>query len=56
MSEAEVKTNPPAATAAPAKKDPHAEAKRQKVVSPEYLFHEAPRTKEFITGDRKSVV
>lgn len=49
MSEAEVKTNPPAATAAPAKKDPHAEAKRQKVVSPEYLFHEAPR-------DRKSVV
>jgi len=53
MSEAEVKTNPPgapAATVAPAKKDPHAEAKRQKVVTPEYLFHEAPRTKEFITG------
>ena len=32
------------------KKDPHAEAKRQKVVTPEYLFLEAPRTKEFITG------
>ena len=33
-----------------ARKDPHAEAKRQKVVTPEYLFLEAPRTKEFITG------
>ena len=33
-----------------AKKDPHAEAKRQKVVTPEYMFLEAPRTKEFITG------
>ena len=32
------------------KKDPHAEAKRQKIVTPEYMFHEAPRTKEFITG------
>ena len=59
--EAEQKTNPqgdpitsvaapkPAETAA-ARKDPHAEAKRQKVVTPEYLFLEAPRTKEFITG------
>ena len=33
-----------------AKKDPHAEAKKQKVVTPEYMFLEAPRTKEFITG------
>lgn len=33
-----------------AKKDPHADAKRQKVVTPEYMFLEAPRTKEFITG------
>ncbi|HAO99698.1 MAG TPA: ferredoxin oxidoreductase, partial [Fibrobacteres bacterium] len=53
MSEAEVKTNTPsapaAAVAAP-KKDPHAEAKKQRVVTPEYMFLEAPRTKEFITG------
>src|SRR5215813_11661906 len=55
--EAEQKTNPQgdpitsvAAPKADVKKDPHAEAKRQKVVTPEYLFHEAPRTKEFITG------
>jgi len=33
-----------------AKKDPHAEAKKQRVVTPEYMFFEAPRTKEFITG------
>lgn len=32
------------------KQDPHAAAKQQKVVTPEYLFLEAPRTKEFITG------
>lgn len=32
------------------KKDPHAEAKKQRVVTPEYMFFEAPRTKEFITG------
>ncbi|OGW68077.1 MAG: ferredoxin oxidoreductase [Nitrospirae bacterium RIFCSPLOWO2_02_FULL_62_14] len=32
------------------KKDPHADAKKQKVVTPEYLFLDAPRTKEFITG------
>ncbi|MBS3966832.1 MAG: hypothetical protein KGZ60_06245 [Truepera sp.] len=31
-------------------KDPHAEAKKQRVVTPEYLFLEAPRTREFITG------
>lgn len=31
-------------------KDPHAEAKKQQVVTPEYMFFEAPRTKEFITG------
>ena len=30
--------------------DPHAEAKKQKIVSPEYLFFEAPREKQFITG------
>ena len=33
-----------------AKKDPHADAKNQRVVTPEYMFFEAPRTKEFITG------
>ena len=55
--EAEVKTNPQGdpitSVAAPkveAKKDPHAEAKKQTVVSPEYLFLEAPRKREFITG------
>ena len=58
--EAEQKTNPQGdpitSVAAPkvevgtARKDPHAEAKRQKVVTPEYMFLEAPRTKEFITG------
>lgn len=57
MSETEVKTNPQGdpitSVAAPkldGKKDPHGEAKRQKVVTPEYMFLEAPRTKEFITG------
>jgi pyruvate ferredoxin oxidoreductase alpha subunit len=57
MSETEVKTNPQgdpitsvAVPKADAKKDPHGEAKRQRVVTPEYMFHEAPRTKEFITG------
>jgi pyruvate ferredoxin oxidoreductase alpha subunit len=55
--ESEQKTNPQgdpitsvAAPKSDAKKDPHAEAKRQKVVTPEYMFLEAPRTKEFITG------
>ena len=57
--EAEQKTNPqgdpitsvaPPPSATAAKKDPHAEAKRQKVVSPEYMFNEAPREREFITG------
>jgi pyruvate ferredoxin oxidoreductase alpha subunit len=55
--ETEVKTNPQGdpitSVAAPkveGKKDPHAEAKKQKVVSPEYLFLEAPRKREFITG------
>jgi pyruvate ferredoxin oxidoreductase alpha subunit len=33
-----------------AKKDPHADAKNQRVVTPEYMFFNAPRTKEFITG------
>src|SRR5579885_2225944 len=57
--ETEVKTNPQGdpitAVAAPkptgdVKKDPHAEAKKQRVVTPEYMFLEAPRTREFITG------
>jgi pyruvate ferredoxin oxidoreductase alpha subunit len=55
--ESEVKTNPQgdpitsvAAPKADVKKDPHAEAKKQKVVTPEYMFLEAPRTREFITG------
>src|SRR4029078_8472464 len=58
--EAEQKTNPqgdpitsvaaPKADLTSGRKDPHAEAKRQKVVTPEYMFLEAPREKEFITG------
>lgn len=57
--EPEQKTNPQGdpitSVAAPkptgdVKKDPHAEAKRQRVVTPEYMFFNAPRTKEFITG------
>ncbi len=56
--ETEVKTNPQGdpitSVAAPkpadVKKDPHAEAKKQRVVTPEYMFLEAPRTREFITG------
>lgn len=57
--ETEVKTNPQgdpitSAPAAPStnggRKDPHGEAKRQKEVSPEYMFFEAPREREFITG------
>jgi pyruvate ferredoxin oxidoreductase alpha subunit len=60
MSEAlepQQKTNPQgdpitsvSAPKAETKKDPHADAKRQKIVTPEYMFLEAPRTKEFITG------
>jgi pyruvate ferredoxin oxidoreductase alpha subunit len=55
--EAQQKTNPQGdpitSVVAPkvdGKKDPHAEAKKQGVVTPEYMFLEAPRTKEFITG------
>lgn len=57
--ETQAKTNPQGdpitSVAAPpstqaGKKDPHAEAKRQRVVSPEYMFFEAPREREFITG------
>ena len=56
--ETEVKTNPQGdpitSVAAPkpteVKKDPHAEAKKQRVVTPEHMFFEAKRTKEFITG------
>src|SRR5216117_290995 len=60
--EPEQKTNPQGdpitSVAAPktgeVKKDPHAEAKRQRVVTPEYMFFEAPRTKEFITGSESA--
>src|SRR5438132_13599474 len=62
--EAEQKTNPqgdpitsvaaPKPTETGARKEPHAEAKRQKIVSPEYLFLEAPRTQEFITGSESA--
>ncbi|TKB73380.1 MAG: ferredoxin oxidoreductase [Nitrospira sp.] len=55
--EAQQKTNPQgdpitsvAVPKSDGKKDPHADAKKQRVVTPEYMFHEAPRTKEFITG------
>lgn len=33
-----------------AKADAHAEAKKQRSVTPDYMFFEAPRTREFITG------
>jgi pyruvate ferredoxin oxidoreductase alpha subunit len=55
--EAEQKTNPQGdvisttvAVKVEAGRDPHAEAKKQKVVSPEYFFFEAPRERLFITG------
>ena len=56
--EPEQKTNPqgdPITSAAPIKvggssKDPHEGAKKQRVVTPEYMFFEAPRKREFITG------
>ncbi|HYM37083.1 MAG TPA: hypothetical protein VES96_01635, partial [Nitrospiraceae bacterium] len=54
--EPEQKTNPQgdvistvAVAKSDGKKDPHEAAKKQKVVTPEYMFFEAPRTKEFIT-------
>ena len=55
-SETEQKTNPQgdpitsAAVKTEAGKDPHAEAKKQRVVTPEYMFFEAPRERVFITG------
>jgi len=55
-SETEQKTNPQgdpitsAAVKTEPGKDPHAEAKKQRVVTPEYLFFEAPRERVFITG------
>src|SRR5213594_2350799 len=59
--EPEQKTNPQGdpitSVAAPKtdlKKDPHAEAKKQRVVTPEYMFLEAPRTREFITGSESA--
>src|SRR5207245_1494597 len=56
--EPEQKTNPQGdhiTSAAPIKvggssKDPHEGAKKQRVVTPEYMFFEAPRKREFITG------
>src|SRR2546426_600038 len=56
--EPEQKTNPqgdPITSAAPIKvggssKDPHEGAKKQRVVTPEHMFFEAPRKREFITG------
>lgn len=56
MSEPEQKTNPQgdpitsSAVKVVAGVDPHAEAKKQRVVTPEYLFFEAPRERQFITG------
>ncbi|MDA2910220.1 ferredoxin oxidoreductase [Nitrospiraceae bacterium AH_259_D15_M11_P09] len=59
--EPEQKTNPQGdpitSVAAPkidARKDPHGEAKRQREVTPEYLFLEAPRVREFITGSESA--
>ena len=60
--ETEQKTNPqgdPITSVAATKPksdrtDPHSAAKMQKVVTPEYMFHEAPRTKEFITGSESA--
>lgn len=57
--EAEVKTNPqgdpitsaPAApSAASGRKDPHGDAKKQREVTADHMFFEAPREREFITG------
>src|SRR5256712_12859315 len=56
--EPEQKTNPqgdPITSAAPIKvggetKDQHEGAKKQRIVTPEYMFFEAPRKREFITG------
>jgi len=60
--EPETKTNPqgdPITSAAPIKvgggsKDPHEAAKKQRVVTPEYMFLEAPRKREFITGSESA--
>ena len=52
--ETEVKTNPQGdvitATEAPKAKPKENKAAKQRVVTPEHLFFEAPRTKTFITG------
>lgn len=54
--EEEVKTNPqgdPITSAPPPtdrKIDPHGEAKKQRVVTPQHMFFEAKREREFITG------
>jgi pyruvate ferredoxin oxidoreductase alpha subunit len=55
-SETEQKTNPQgdpitsAAVKTQTGKDPHAEANKQRVVTPEHMFFEAPRERVFITG------
>jgi pyruvate ferredoxin oxidoreductase alpha subunit len=55
--ETEQKTNPQgdlitsaAVVKTEAGKDPHAEAKKQRIVTPEHMFFEAPRERAFITG------
>jgi pyruvate ferredoxin oxidoreductase alpha subunit len=54
--EPEQKTNPQGdpitsvAVKVEAAKDPHGEAKKQRVVTPEHMFFEAPRERNFITG------
>ena len=57
VAEPEQKTNPQGdliTSTAPVKVqegiDPHADAKKQRIVTPEYMFFEAPRHREFITG------
>ncbi len=59
--EPEQKTNPQgdvistvAVQKSDGKKDPHEAAKKQKVVTPEYMFLEAPREREFITGSESA--
>ena len=55
-SETDQKTNPQgdpitsAAVKTQTGKDPHAEANKQRVVTPEHMFFEAPRERTFITG------
>ncbi|MBI3810972.1 MAG: ferredoxin oxidoreductase, partial [Nitrospirae bacterium] len=54
--ETEQKTNPQgdpitsSAVKTETGKDPHGEAKKQRIVTPEHMFFEAPRERVFITG------